>query len=287
MRRVLLAAILVAAASAFGVASAQDQGVELAGEIKSLARPTGALPGVMVVGVSRVEIPPDLAVDLPAARLTLDQVFAEAPPGCVARGESGLASGDACRTNPDGSRADATAPGREPETLLSVASARVLAARADDGRLVASRVQITRSSEPLWGGVTFVSPTDGYMRINGALREDDGGTVVRINDPTKQQSDQHGPGCGSLPNCSPDPRFRAALSPWSVRFEQGNPACIGADDQGCHASNRDTYPGDLVTLVPIRVGDNVLVEGSYESVRGVAFFSAQSLLVQTRLGKER
>ena len=41
-------------------------------------------------------IPRNLLIDLPANRLTLQQLFAQAPPACLANGETGLAKADRC-----------------------------------------------------------------------------------------------------------------------------------------------------------------------------------------------
>jgi hypothetical protein len=288
MRAATLCSLLCCAAAAAAFA-AQPERVDLHGAVTDLALPTSSPTGAIVVGGKRVEVARDLSIELPASVTTLARFFADAPPGCVARGESGVAAHDACRSEPEGTAAaaDPKDARRDADTLLSVATARLVADVRPDGQLVATRLQITRNGEPFWGGVTFVSPTDGYLRVNGALRADDGGTIVRLNDPTKQQSAQQGPGCGSAGNCSPDPRFQVALNPWSARFEDGNPACIGTDDQGCMASNRAATPGDLLTRVPIRVGDNLLMDGSFETVHGVRFFSAEALLVQVKLDPSR
>src|SRR3954452_23117245 len=50
---------------------------------------------VVVAGQS-VTIPRNLLADLPANRLTMQQLLAGAPAGCVARGETGLAKADVC-----------------------------------------------------------------------------------------------------------------------------------------------------------------------------------------------
>src|ERR1043165_46243 len=43
--------------------------------------------GVMVVGGQNIIIPRNLLADLPANRLTLNQIFAQAPPACLQRAE--------------------------------------------------------------------------------------------------------------------------------------------------------------------------------------------------------
>ena len=55
--------------------------------------------GTIVVGGQIVILPRNLLLDLPANRLTLKQLFDQAPAACVANGETGLAKADACNTS--------------------------------------------------------------------------------------------------------------------------------------------------------------------------------------------
>ena len=52
--------------------------------------------GRIVLRRDNVVIPRNLLIDLPANRLTLQQLFAQAPPACLANGEPGLAKADRC-----------------------------------------------------------------------------------------------------------------------------------------------------------------------------------------------
>ena len=72
-----------------------------------------------------------------------------------------------------------------------------------------------------------------------------------------------------------------------MRFDRGNPVCIGGEAQACPASNRNVPAEDIVTHVPISVGDNINAQGAYEIAGGVRFFSAQALIVQTTLPSDR
>src|SRR6059058_2641631 len=56
----------------------------------------------VVVGGQNVTIPRNLLADLPANRLTMQQLLSAAPAGCAARGETGLAKADACNTSGTG-----------------------------------------------------------------------------------------------------------------------------------------------------------------------------------------
>src|ERR1044071_5606275 len=58
--------------------------------------------GVVVVGGQNIIIPRNLLMDLPANRLTLNQIFAQAPAACLQRAESGLAKADICNANKTG-----------------------------------------------------------------------------------------------------------------------------------------------------------------------------------------
>jgi hypothetical protein len=257
--------------------------IEITGEVVSFTRVTDGAGGAavrLVIGTSRIELSADTMIELPARRASLDEFFAEAPAGCLAAHESGVARRDVCLSAPYGPPADPDAPASQ----LSVAVAKVRATRsAEPGTWTANEIHLTRNVDRLWGGVTYVDPDNGYFRINGALRQDDGGVVVRINDPDAQQSSQRGPGCGGTANCSPDARFRVGQAEPTVRFEEGAPACIGGTAQGCPEENRKAATQGVYVRVPIIVGDNVLLDGSFETVAGERFFSAQAVLVQTKL----
>jgi hypothetical protein len=283
----LLAALaLVVGGSAAGVRaeSLQDPVVEITGAITSLTIEPGtdaAPDAIIVVNGNRVRIPHDVSIELPASRASAADLFRDAPAVCRPRGESGLAQVDVCRTVPDPTGDPARA------TVLSTARATLEIALTADGQLVASRVRITRSGEPLYGGVTFINVEGGYIRVNGHYRQDEGGTLIRINDPLGQQSVQSGPGCGSEGNCSPDRRFHIDSNDISVRFERGNPACIGDASAACPRENRLVAADDIYTRVPILVGDNVTAQGSFEIVGGARVFLAQALLVQAVLPADR
>ena len=156
----------------------------------------------------------------PGAPLTLQELFALAPPRCRDRHETGLARTDVCRrpaADVAGSPRLAARPiDTTPRTSLDpppsydppVRVVRLTAARTSDGRLVATEVSLAKGHETAFGAVTFVDLHNGYLRIGGATGLDAGGTILRLNDPTAQQSTQQGPGCSTEGNCSPDARFR-------------------------------------------------------------------------------
>jgi hypothetical protein len=148
---------------------------------------------------------------------------------------------------------------------------------------IATKIVLTRNDRSVLGAVTFVSEAQGYLRIGGAFGVDQGGALVRINDPDAHQSAQSGVGCGSEGNCSPDARFRANVVHHSVRFAAGYPACVpGALGDVCAAASRPVRGiVDAALLVPIRLGDHVTAQGAFEVVDGVRIFSAHTLVDHT------
>src|SRR6185369_6262635 len=58
--------------------------------------------GVMIVGGNEVILPKNLLIDLPANRLSLQQIFDQAPAACKSAGESGLAKADKCNATGTG-----------------------------------------------------------------------------------------------------------------------------------------------------------------------------------------
>ena len=253
--------------------------------------------GTMTIGTEPVVIPRLLLIALPGAPLTLQELFALAPPRCRDGHETGLARTDACRRPaPDitGQRPPAAPPiDTTPRTSLDptpsydppVGVVRMTAARTSDGRLVATEVSLAKGRETVFGAVTFVDVHHGYLRIGGANGLDIGGTILRLNDPTAQQSTQQGPGCSTEGNCSPDARFRLDPLRATVRFASGPAACMPSDIPGdlCARSVRPlNEPADAVTLVPIEPGDHVTATGHFEVVDGIRIFWAHTLVDTAR-----
>jgi hypothetical protein len=188
--------------------------------------------------------------------------------------------------------------------IEGVGLATILANRLADGRIIAGSVAIQKGNEFLTGEVTFINHTDGYLRINGTPNADIGGTIVRFNDPAGVYSIQQGLGCSALggPNCSPDTRFGAHPTSYTIVFATGMPACIpstvtnatrstgssptGVGDPFCPATNRSATSNvvaDSTRFAPIRVGDSLTAAGNYETVNLVTFLSAWSIQVSAKL----
>jgi len=283
------AALAVVLACAAPVASAQTSGELISGSVDfvSLEDPTDVWSGgTIVVGGQKIVIPRNLLIDLPANRLTLQQLYADAPASALARGESGLAA-------------------VEP-SAFSVGIATILANRTPAGNVIAGHVEIAKGTEAVTGTVTYVDHTDGYLVIDGAPGDPGTGLMIRINDPDSRYSIQQGRGCDGGPNCSPDVRYGVDPDNYTIVFSNGYPAGIpstvpvgsrsgfrpGTDDPGaasnaagvgdpfCPATNRASSPVPNSTrFAPIQVGDEIAAEGNFEFVAGEYFLSVHSLTV--------
>jgi Big-like domain-containing protein len=257
--------------------------------------------GVMVVGGSEMIIPKNLLIDLPANRLSLQQIFDQAPAACKALGESGLAKGDRCNQTGSGGIA----------TLSAV--------RTNAGNVIIGDLFIQKAAESVVGQVSYINYAQGYYRVNGLPNDPNTGVMVRLNDPTGRHTVQNGFGClpGSL-NCSPDPRFNLDPDNYTNTFSTGYPVCIpstvarsfpglpaltgipaipaqttqaaagGTGDLLCPDTNRSNVAveppvADSRLFAPVKVGDSVLAEGNYETINGVRFLSAHTTNVQKAL----
>ena len=244
--------------------------------------------GTMVISGQAWIIPANLLIDLPANRLSLQQMFAQAPPEAQALGESGLSASDSSLRGRGG------------------ATAHILGNQMPDGRNIAGDVFIQKDVDVVTGTVSYLNYVEGYLRINGENGQDVGGTMIRFNDPDGIHSVQTGAGCGDGPNCSPDVRFTNDPGSYTIRFSNGYPLCIpstnttegerttGADpvtgegDPFCPHTNREvqnpnqqTTQGLIVDnsvfFAPLIVGDNISAEGNKEVIDGVSFFSAHGV----------
>ncbi|MBI5507908.1 MAG: Ig-like domain-containing protein [Deltaproteobacteria bacterium] len=246
--------------------------------------------GKIVVGGQVVILPRNLLLDLPANRLTLTELFTQAPVSCQLAGLTGLAKGDVCNTTGAGGFAT------------------IHANRTDNGNVIAGDVFIEKGVESVIGQVTHINYADGYFVLNGLPNDSVTGVMVRLNDPDARHTVQTGLGCalGNTVNCSPDPRFTLDGDNYTNVFTTGYPLCIpstvartftdvlglgtttaqaavdGTGDALCPESNRTSLPAaDSRRFAPIQLGDSVVAEGNFEFVAGVRFLSAHSTQVQT------
>ena len=275
----------------------------ITGEIERLTLNSQTDPwsgGVVVVGGQNIIIPRNLLADLPANRLTLNQIFAQAPAACLQRGESGLAKADFCNASKTG------------------AIATIYANHTSAGNVIAGDVFIQKGVEKVKGIVTYISYTDGYFRLNGTSGDATTGVMVRLNDPGNRHTVQQGLGCqpGTV-NCSPDPRFTLDRDNYTNTFSTGVPSCLpstvartfvdtldldgdsniteslttqststGTGDLLCPSTNRtpDLIVADSRRFAPIQLGDSVEAEGNFETVNNVKFLSAHTTTVGRALG---
>ncbi|MHB8882692.1 MAG: FG-GAP-like repeat-containing protein [Thermodesulfovibrionales bacterium] len=298
------ALLLLAGLTAGFLSSAHAAPVQapITGEIESITINTPSdhwSGGSIVVGGQSVILPRNLLIDLPANRLTLKQIFDQAPAACIAAGESGLAKGDSCNTSGAGGFATITA---------NVTNA---------GNIIAGDVLLQKGIESVAGRVTYINYTDGYLRVNGgALNatqvDDNTGVMIRLNDPTGRHTVQQGAGClpGAL-NCSPDPRFTLDPDNYVFAFSTGFPACIpstvsrtfvdvlglgtttaqgladGSGDVLCPSTNRSINNGmpvdDSRRFAPLQLGDHITATGNFETINCVHFISVNNLKISKQL----
>lgn len=240
--------------------------------------------GRIVVAGQTVIIPRNLVLEMPANFLPLGEFFAQAPPDCVARGQSGVAAEDTCEG-------------------AAVGVATMLANLTLAGDLIAGNIFIEKGQETASGVVSFINYDEGYFRINGTVGSDTTGLMIRLNDPDTTHTIQLGTGCrpGSI-NCSADVRFTNDPENYTFVYTTGYPACIpstvgpspvvgglrttgsdafGVGDAFCPQGNRDfTLPvPDSSRFAPLRVGDPIGADGNFEVINGVRFLSAHTIAV--------
>jgi len=295
----LVAALPISAAVTAGTpAAAAPTGTAITGEIERIFLDApGDLyaGGQIVVGGHSVIVPRNLLLDLPANRITLQQLFAQAPSECIEHAETGLAKTDTCNKTGAGGVA----------TLSAV--------RTNAGDVIAGDVFIQKGVELVSGAVTFINYAEGWLRLNGNPNSPDTGVMVRINDPTARHTVQTGLGCRTTSNnCSADPRFALDADNYTNVFTTGYPVCIpstvprsfqdtldfdnnagtttltaaaqadGSGDVLCPATNRPSVGlvvDDSRRFAPIKPGDWVRAEGNFETIDGVRFLSAHTTTV--------
>ena len=306
-----LAAVLVGSL-AINVSEAAPAHVQIIGEIERITLDSPAdywTGGKIVVGGQTVILPKNLLLDLPANRLTLWQLVDQAPEPCKSRGETGLAKGDTCNVSGTGGVATLTAN------------------RTNAGNTIAGDVLIAKGEEWVTGKVTYINHTDGYIRLDGELGQDVGGTLARMNDPSSRHTIQMGLGCAAgTDNCSPDARFGLDTDNYTNTSVNGFPMCLpstaprtwaglpaqgtantfdfspavaggavqgsadGTGDTLCPSTNRtpDFVVADSRRFAPVQVGDNIEVEGNWETIvdgngSRVRFLSYHTSTVHTAL----
>jgi chitodextrinase len=289
--------------------------VPIIGEIERLTLDNPAdvwSGGTIVVGGQNVVLPRNLLIDLPANRLTLQQLFVQAPSACSSRGESGIAKADTCNA------------------LHTGGQAAITATRTIGGNVIAADVYFQKGIESVTGVVTYINYTDGYFRMNGNPNDATTGVMVRLNDPTGVHTVQQGSGCvAGSPNCSPDPRFTEDPQNYTQAYGTGYPVCLpstvarqftdtldlngngsktdlltavstatGTGDLLCPDTNRSIpvapasglqvdaaiqLVADSRRFAPIQMGDHLTAKGNFETINNVRFLSSWGTAVTGRL----
>ena len=283
--------------------------VAISGEISRITLTTPGdywSAGTMVISGQYVTIPRNLLIDLPANRLTLWQFFDQASAACKTLGETGLTSTDRCNTTGTGGYASIAANRTNGGNIIAgdmlidkgqeVVSGTVTYINHVDGYM---RINGT----PAAAATPTVDPGTGMMaRMNDPTQRH-----------TAQQG--LGCATGS-PNCSADPRFTNDPDNYTNTAVTGYPMCLpsrvartwaGLPEQGtgvdaspavaggtarsnagnnangdplCPHTNRPTTPNTPVAdsrrMAPILVGDDIKLEGNFETVNGVRFLSFHS-----------
>ncbi len=253
--------------------------------------------GTMVVSGRNIIIPRNMVIDLPANRLTLQQLFVNAPSICPPD-ETGLAKADSCNNSGTG------------------AAVTILGNKTNAGDLIAGEVFLEKKAEIVSGTVSYLNYDEGYFRVNGNVGSATTGAMIRVNDPEGRFTHQTGLGCdGSVSNCSADVRFGVDPDNYTFTASTGYPMCIpstiervgfnfdlnndgtidlteinlsaqaqpdGTGDLLCPQTNHvaGTTTGaaaDSRRFAPIQIGDHVVAEGNFERIGGATFLSAHTV----------
>ena len=271
--------------------------------------------GTMVVSGRNIIIPRNMVIDLPANRLTLQELFVNAPAACAAidvdpddgiPDETGLAKGDRCNASGTG------------------AAVTILGNKTNAGDLIAGEVFLEKAAEIVSGVISYINYDDGYFRVNGNVGDPTTGAMIRVNDPEGRFTHQVGLGCdGSVSNCSADVRYGVDPDNYTFTASTGYPMCIpstvargpfdfdvdkngdtskpakprdltavaaadGTGDILCPVANHPAGPAtgtlnatntaaDSRVFAPIQIGDTVTAEGNFENIGGAVFLSAHTV----------
>ena len=315
----VLAAVLVGGLAA-GTAHAAPAQTDLAGEIERITLDNPAdywTGGKIVVGGQTVILPKNLLLDLPANRLTLWQLVDQAPEPCKSRGETGLAKGDTCNVSGTGGIATLTANRTNAGNIIA---GDVLIAKGAEW--VTGKVTfinhtdgyIRIDGEPgVDVGGTLARMNDPSSRhtiqmgLGCAAGVDNCSPDARFGLDTDNYTNTS---VNGFPMCLPSTAPRAAwgaLTPGGGLPQMGtantfdfSPAVSGTAFQGnadgtgdtlCPSTNRtpDFVVADARRFAPIQVGDNIEVEGNWETIvdanaNRVRFLSFHTSTVHTALG---
>ena len=303
----LLAALALFATATPAAPAGVATAAPISGEIQHISLKTPGdywSGGSIVVGGQTVIVPRNLLIDLPANRLTLWQIVNQAPAACKALGQTGLAKADTCNTSGKGGFVFVAANKTRNGNIIAgdvfiekgreALSGVVTFINHDEGYL---RINGTPAS-------AVTPPTDPGTGLLARMNDPSSRHTIQTG---------RGCTTGNTNNCSPDYRFGNDADNYTNAAVTGYPMCIpsrvarnwnglpaqgtGADaspavaggqaranagnpangDPLCPQTNRpalaNTPVPDSRRMAPIKVGDHMRLEGSFETIGGVRFLS--------------
>ena len=290
--------------------------VAISGEISRITLTTPGdywSAGTLVISGQYVTIPRNLLIDLPANRLTLWQLFDQASVACKALGETGLTSTDRCNSTGTGAYASISANRTNGGNIIAgdmlidkgqeVVTGAVTYINHDDGYLRINGVL----GDPDTGMMARMNdPTQRHTVQQGLGCA--AGSPNCSADPrfTNDPDNYTNTAVTGFPMCIPsrvarpfagmeaqgagpaDPNFSPAVAAQIAQSGALDPA---RGDVLCPDTNRPATPSGLVNdsrfMAPIRLGDEVKLEGNFETVNGVRFLSFHTSVTEIALETRR
>jgi hypothetical protein len=290
--------------------------VTISGEISRITLTTPGdywSAGTMVISGQYVTIPRNLLIDLAANRLTLWQFFDQAPAACKALGETGLTSTDRCNTSGTGAYASIAANRTNGGNIIAgdmlidkgqeVVTGAVTYINHDDGYL---RINGLLGDPDAGMMARMNDPTQRHTVQQGLGCA--AGSPNCSADPrfTNDPDNYTNTAVTGYPMCIPsrvarpfvgleaqgagpaDPNFSPAVPAQIAQSSALDPA---RGDVLCPDTNRPVTQSGLVNdsrfMAPIRLGDEVKLEGNFETVNGVRFLSFHSSVTEIALETRR
>ena len=290
--------------------------VTISGEISRITLTTPGdywSAGTMVISGQYVTIPRNLLIDLPANRLTLWQLFDQAQAACKTLGETGLTSTDRCNTTGTGAYASISANRTNGGNIIAgdmlidkgqeVVTGAVTYINHDEGYLRINGIL----GDPGTGMMARMNdPTQRHtvqLGLGCAAGSPNCSADPRFtNDPDNYTNTA----VTGFPMCIPsrvgrqfvgleaqgtgpaDPNFSPAVPAQIAQSSALDPA---RGDVLCPDSNRPATASGLVNdsrfMAPIRLGDEIKLEGNFETVNGVRFLSYHSSVTEIALETRR
>jgi hypothetical protein len=186
--------------------------------------------GTLTVNGHLVIVPRNVIVTFPAAFLTWEQMFQQAPPP-YGPTQTGMAM------------SDVPAP-FIPYEVHVVGNRVAVSGRPD--QYIAGLVSISQQSlNSGQGYINFIDYSTGEMRVGGIMGDPTTGARVRINDPTGKFNGGQTLGTPLSSRLSPDARFSLDSDNPTVKSETGYPMCLPSNPAGdplCPLANRPFDP---------------------------------------------